>query len=294
MVMTWAKQLARRLGDVVANGVARRDVARRMAKQQREHQRKLDREAYEADPPSRRKVFTYGVTMTAITAFLIWAIPQEIRTHDSTVEKAVVLVVIVVCLMFTGFPLFSGFMARTMMAEPWVPLFRFLDAMRVSLAVVAGFSAYVIVKARYSGNVSLDYFRAAGELIALLAITLAVEARLSSASREDPPFRGILVLIAFAGIGFGEFTCLHVIATQNETRTDLAVVSGVLVGMAVSVALLAALGPMPYSRAEGSRPLRPPPPTKPEIATTVDVVDGELLRGPDLDDLPPEPSPEKS
>jgi hypothetical protein len=251
--------------DTVARGVSRRETARRMAKQRRvrwERRRELDKEAYEAGPPSRRRVLTYGAVMTAITAFLIWGLFWEIHSSDKA-SKPFWLALISLFLLIVGVPLFSGFMARTQMAEPWVPLFRFLDSMRISLSLLAGLAVYVVIRASEGRPASVEYFRAAGELIALLAITLAVEARLSSVARVDVPFRGVMVLFGFAAISYGEYRCLHVIAIHNSTRSDLAVVTGVLVGMAVSIALLAALGPIPYTRSE-SRPLRPPPPIKPK------------------------------
>jgi hypothetical protein len=96
----------------------------------------------------------------------------------------------------------------------------------------------------------------------LLAITIAVEARLSSPARQAVPFRGVLVLAGFAFIAYGEYTCLHVIAGNAPTRSEFGVVSGVLVGMGVAIALLAALDPMPFIRSSDSAPLRPPLPTR--------------------------------
>jgi hypothetical protein len=202
----------------------------------------------------------YGAILTGVFAFLTWGLFKEIHSNDKA-SKPFWVALVCLLLVVTGLPLFSGFMARTQMAEPWVPLFRFLDSARVTLSLLAGVATYTVVDATDGGAVSLEYFRAAGELIALLAIALAVEARLSAVARADLPFRGVTVLLGFAAISYGEYVCLHVIATKTATHSDLAVVSGVLVGMAVSVALLAALGPMPYGREPASRPLRPPPPT---------------------------------
>ena len=228
--------------------------------------------AYEANPPSRRKVFTIGAELILVVAFCVWALDKEIHyKRDSEATKTFVIAVLLVILVPAAWTLFSGFMARTQMADPWIPIFGFLDSKRLPLSVAAGLATYLYINYTHGGQGSVDFFRAAGELIALLAIAVAVEARLSSAAREDVPFRGVLVLAGFALIAYAEYMCLHVLAGNAPTRFALAAVSGVLVGMGLAVALLAVLGPMPFMRSRDAVALRPPPPTKPKVVTEEEV-----------------------
>jgi hypothetical protein len=242
--------------ELVGRGV---EVARELQRRRRDFREK----ALEADPPSRGRVFSWAAYLIAIVAVCIWGLYKEIHDHfDKGPTRTILIVVLFVILIPSAFVLFSGFMARTQMAGSWIPFFRFLDATRFSLSVAAGYATYAYITSTQGGHGSGEYFRAAGELIALLAITIAVEARLSSPARQAVPFRGVLVLVGFAFIAYGEYTCLHVIAGNAPTRSEFGVVSGVLVGMGVAIALLAVLGPMPFVRSSDSAPLRPPPPTR--------------------------------
>jgi hypothetical protein len=252
----WDLNNLRRACELVASGASRRETARWMAKQRRvrwEQRRELRHRAFEADRPARRTVFAYGAVLTAITGFLIWGLVKEIHSTDKA-SKPFWLALTCILLVIVGFPLFSGFMARTYMEEPWVPVYRFLDTMRINLSLAAGLVTFLVVRSTANGAGSLEYYRTAAELIALLAIALAVEARFSAAATSDLPFRGVAVFFGFVAITYGGYICLHVLATQRATHGDFAVVAGVLAGIAVAVALLAALGPMPYRRSQDPQP----------------------------------------
>jgi len=245
--------------ELVARGVGYREIGRELVKRRRAF---MDR-ALEADPPSHWQVYSWAVYLIVVVVICGWGLYEELHDHF---DKGPTRIFIIVAVLIIGIPaafiLFSGFMARTQMAEPWIPLFRALDGFRLSLSVTAGLVTYMYIANARGGHGSNDFYRAGGDLIGLLAIALAVEARLSSAARRTVPSRGVLVLVGFAFVGFGEYTCLHVLASHTATRTNFAVVSGVLVGMGVAIALLAALGPMPFERSADAIPLRSPPPSR--------------------------------
>jgi hypothetical protein len=257
----WGLANLRRACELVAGGASPRETARWMAKQRRvrwERRRELNRQGFEADPTPRSSVFAYGVVLTGMTAFLIWALRAEVHLRRDRASKPFWLALIAVLLAVVAFPLFSAFMARTRMEAPWVPVYRFLDTMRVNLSLVIGLATFLAVRSTPGGGGSRDYYTTAAGLIGVLAVALAVEARFSAAARSEIPFRGVAVLMGFTAISFSEYVCLHVLAVGAGTRSDLAVVAGVLVGIAASVALLAALGPMPYQWREGDRTRRSP------------------------------------
>ena len=245
--------------ELVASGMGNREIGRELVMRRHEFKERV----LAANPPSRREVYTHATWLILVVVAYAWALNKEIHYHrDKGATKIFIIVAISVVLVYAGFPLFSGFMARTQMAEPWIPLFLFLDARRLNLSFVAGAATYTYIVHTNGGHGSSDFYRAAGDLIALLTIALAVEARLSASARRAIPFRGVFVLVWFGLVGFGEYTCLRVLASHTATRPDFAVVSGVLVGMGVAIGLLAALGPMPFERSADAIPLRPPPPSR--------------------------------
>jgi hypothetical protein len=253
--------------ELVLSGATAREVADELKKRKREFMQR----AYESDPPSRRKVFTFAAQLTFVVLFCLWALDKEHHsTQDRGATKVFVYAVILAMLIPASLILYSGFMARWQMAEPWLTFYRVLDSIRISLSVGAGVATFAYIQSTGGGHGSTDFYRAAGDLVALLAIAIAVEARLSAAARERVPSIGILVLAGFALIGYGEYTCLHVLAGHVPTRYEFAVVSGVLVGMGVALALLAVIGPSPFTRSPSAAALRPPPPSKPRRGPQTD------------------------
>lgn len=129
----------------------------------------------------------------------------------------------------------------------WRFLLAFLGRVRFSVPLIAGAAAGLAI-GEPSSPPSILFFEAAAQLIALLALVLAVEARAYALGSSENPGRLVLVLYTFAAMGVGEFFCLRVLAFQKVGEHDLALVGGVFVTTFVSILVQALLGPVKVER----------------------------------------------
>jgi hypothetical protein len=143
----------------------------------------------------------------------------------------------------------------TLLGRPrlWKFLLYWLGIFRLSIPALGAVVAITVI-GESKRPPSVAFFGASAQLIPFLAIILAVEGRTYSIARTRSPGRLLLVINTFIGMAIGEFICLRVLARQHVERYDLAIVSGVLVAVFLSILLIALLGPFDRATDNSAEP----------------------------------------